>query len=79
MAIDIRDKVKDFLNSELKVELSLEKTKVKHITKGIKFLGYILNRRQLFMKQSYGGNTVTRKKTIPTLDVNIKQVISRLS
>jgi hypothetical protein len=79
MAIEIRNKVKDFLINELNVELSLEKTKLTHITKGIEFLGYIFSRRQLFIKQSYSGHIVTRKMTIPTLDVNMKRVIARLS
>lgn len=79
MAIEIRDKVKDFLKKELKVELSLEKTKVTHIKKGIEFLGYIFSRRQLFIKQSDSGHIVSRKRTIPTLDVNMKKVIARLS
>jgi group II intron reverse transcriptase/maturase len=79
MAIEIRNKVKDFLKTELNVELSLEKTKLTHITKGIEFLGYIFSRRQLFIKQSYSGHIVTRKMTIPTLDVNMKRVIARLS
>lgn len=76
MAIEIRDKVKDFLKNELNVELSLEKTKVTHITKGIEFLGYIFSRRQILIKQSYSGHIVTRKMTIPTLDVNMKRVIA---
>lgn len=79
MAIEIRDKVKGFLKNELNVELSLEKTKITHITKGIEFLGYVFSRRQLFIKQSYSGHIVTRKMTIPTLDVNMKRVIARLS
>lgn len=79
IAIEMRDKVKYFLKNELNVELSLEKTKVTHITKGIEFLGYIFSRRQLFIKQSYSGHIVTRKMTIPTLDVNMKRVIARLS
>lgn len=79
MAVEIREKVKEFLNTELNVELSSDKTKITHITKGIEFLGYIFKRRQLFIKQSYGGNIVTRKMTIPTLDVNMKRVIDRLS
>jgi hypothetical protein len=79
MAIEIRDKVKDFLENELHVELNLEKTKVTHITKGIEFLGYIFSRRQLFIKQSYSGHIVTRKMTIPTMDVNMKRVIARLA
>ena len=79
IALEIRDKVKDYLKQELNVELSLEKTKITHITEGIEFLGYIFSLRQLFVKQSYGGTVVTRKMTIPTLDVNMKRVIARLS
>jgi group II intron reverse transcriptase/maturase len=78
MAIDIREKVKDFLKNELNVELSLEKTKITHISKGIDFLGYKFSRKQIFVKQSYGGTIVNRKMTIPTLDVNMKRVITRL-
>lgn len=79
MAIEIRDKVKDFLEQELKVELSLEKTQITHISKGIEFLGYKFSRRTLFVRQSYGGRTVLRKMTIPALDVNMKRVIGRLA
>lgn len=79
MAIEIREKVKNFLKNELNVELSLEKTKITHITKGIEFLGYIFNRRQMFIKQSYVGSIVTRKMTLPILDVNMKRVIARLA
>lgn len=79
VAIEIRDKVKDFLKTELNLELSLEKTKIKHITQGIEFLGYTYSRRQLLTKQYYGGTFFTRKITIPTLDVNMKRVIARLA
>ena len=79
LAVEIRDKVKDYLKQELNVELSLEKTKITHITEGIEFLGYIFSRRHLFIKQSYAGTILTRKMTIPTLDVNMKRVIARLS
>lgn len=79
LAIEIRDKVKDFLKSELNVELNLKKTKITHITKGIEFLGYIFSRRKLFIKQLYSRTIVTRKMTIPTLDVNMKKVIARLA
>jgi len=81
MAMEIREKVKIYLKNVLNVELSLEKTKVTHITQGIEFLGYIFSRRQLFIKQSYARNVVTGrgKMTIPTLDVNMKRVIDRLA
>jgi Reverse transcriptase (RNA-dependent DNA polymerase)/Type II intron maturase len=79
LAVEIRNKVKEFLSHELNVELNLEKTKITHITEGIEFLGYIFSRRQLFIKQSYAGNIVTRKMSIPTLDANMKRVIARLA
>ena len=79
MAIEIRDKVKNFLKTELNVELHLDKTKVTHVSKGIEFLGYIFSSRQLFVKQSYRGTVITRKMIIPILDVNMKRVIARLA
>nr|YP_009710751.1 group II intron reverse transcriptase/maturase [Amanita thiersii]QFZ98699.1 group II intron reverse transcriptase/maturase [Amanita thiersii] len=79
IAIEVRNKVKEFLRDELKIELNMEKTKITHISNGIEFLGYKFSRKQIFIKQSYGGHIVNRKMTIPTLDVNMKRVISRLS
>lgn len=52
MGEEIRDKVKAFLEEELKVELSLEKT-ITHISKGIPFLGYKFSRRTIFIRQRY--------------------------
>lgn len=77
MAIEIRDKVKDFLTDRLNVELSLEK--ISHISEGIEFLGYKFGRRAIFVRQSYNGREGLRKMTIPTLDVNMKRVITRLT
>ena len=82
MAIEIRDKVKDFLETELKIELSLEKTKITHVSKrggGIEFLGYKFGRKTLFTRQKYGDKVVSRKMVIPRLDVNMTRVIARLS
>lgn len=79
MAIEIRDKVNNFLADRLKVELSLDKTKITHITKGIEFLGYKFSRRTVFVRQCYGGKEVLRKITIPTLDVNMNRVVARLA
>ena len=79
LAVEIREKVKDFLKNQLNLELSLEKTKITHISKGIEFLGYIFSRRQIFIKQQYRNKIVTRKMTITILDVNMKKVVLRLS
>ena len=53
LTTQIRERIKNFLDSELKVELSLEKTHITHISKGIPFLGYKLSRRTLIVKQIY--------------------------
>lgn len=79
LAVEIRDRIQEFLNKELKITLSMEKTKITHISKGIQFLGYIFTRRTLFNKQIYAGKLVTRRMTIPILDVNMEKVIARLT
>jgi group II intron reverse transcriptase/maturase len=79
IAIEIRTKIEKFLKEELKIILSVEKTKVTHISKGIPFLGYLFSRRSIIIRQRYSGTYYNRKMTIPTLDVNIKKVISRLA
>lgn len=79
MAMGIRDKVKDFLQEKLDIELSKEETKIIHVSKGIPFLGYKFSRKTLLVKQIYHGKERVRKMTIPTLDVNMKRVIARLS
>ena len=79
MAVEIRERIRVFLRDELKVELSMEKTRITHISKGITFLGYKFSRRTIFIKQSYSGKLVNRKMTIPTLDINMERVIQRLS
>ncbi len=79
MAVEIRDRVRDYLKSELNLELSLENTKINHVSKGIRFLGYVFSRRPLFIKQSYCGKILTRKITIPILDVDMKRVITLIS
>ena len=79
LAVEVRDRVNEFLKSELNIELSLEKTKITHISHGIEFLGYIFNRKTLFVKQRYGIKIVSRKITIPVLDVNMNRVIACLS
>jgi 5-methylcytosine-specific restriction endonuclease McrA len=40
----MRQEIADFLRAELQIELSMEKTKVTHITEGFKFLGFWIER-----------------------------------
>lgn len=66
MAENIRGKIGKFLKEELKVELSMEKTHITHISKGIPFLGYVIGRRnwihqtkiQRKMTQPYNEHTI---------------------
>ena len=79
MAVEVRDKIKNFLAEKLNIELNLEKSKVTHVSKSIEFLGYKFSRRTIFVRQIYSGKKVLRKMTIPTLDVNMNRVIYRLA
>lgn len=79
MAMEIGDKVKDFFQEKLDIELSKEKTKITHVSKGIPFLDYKFSRKTLLVKQIYHGKVRVRKMTIPTLDLNMKRVIACLS
>ena len=75
----IRERIREFLKTELKIELSIEKTHITHISKGIPFLGYILGRRTLIVKQKYRGKRRNRRMSIPLLSVDMNRVIKRLS
>ena len=78
-ATEIRHKIAKWLKRELKIELSIEKTHITNISKGIPFLGYKFSRRTIVIKQKYGDKIKNRKMTIPTLDVDMDRVIKRLS
>ncbi|YP_008475037.1 hypothetical protein, partial (mitochondrion) [Candida oxycetoniae] len=69
------------INKFFKEELNLNDVnlQIRHISKGIHFLGYILGRNTYFIKQSYSGKLVNRKMIIPTIYINMKKVISLLS
>ena len=67
------------MKEELKITLSPEKTHITHIVKGIPFLGHIIGRRTVFTKQKYGSKILKRRMKIPTLDVDMSNVIARLA
>jgi len=79
MALEIRNKIKDFLNKELAIDLNLEKTKITHISNGISFLGYIFKRRSMYIRQRYGNKLLKRHMTVPVLDVDLQKVVKRLA
>ena len=67
------------MKERLKIELTIEKTHITHISKGIPFLGYIIGRRTIFTKQRYNSRILNRIMKIPTLDVDMNKVIAILA
>lgn len=53
LATIIKEKIRSYLDSELGIELSMEKTHITHISRGVPFLGYKLSRRTVIIKQVY--------------------------
>jgi proton translocating ATP synthase F1 alpha subunit/group II intron reverse transcriptase/maturase len=79
MAIQIRDEVSEFLQSELKLSLNLEKIRITHISKGVPFLGYKLGRRTYVTRQLYGKKKYRRRLSLRTLNVDLKRVTKALA
>lgn len=81
IALEIRERIREFLETKLTLELNLEKTKITHISRKIPFLGYLIGRRVIWTKQHYGRNKryVNRKMVIPTLDGNVEKMIRSLA
>jgi RNA-directed DNA polymerase len=79
MALQIRDEISEFLQSELKLRLNLEKTRITHISKGVPFLGYKLGRRTYVTRQLYGSKKYRRRMSLNTLNVDLKRVTKALA
>ena len=81
LALEIRKNVQEFLATKLALKLNMGKTKITHISKKVPFLGYLIGRRILLVKQRYGKEKrwVNRKAVIPTIDGNINKMISSLA
>lgn len=79
MALEIRNKIRNFLNKELAINLNLEKTKITHISNGISFLGYVFKRRSMYIRQKYGNRLLKRHMTVPVLNIDLKKVVKRLA
>lgn len=78
-AVEFRTKLQDFLKKELNLELSLEKTKITHISEGVKFLGHVLWRKYVFVKSLQStGKERKRKITILAIDGDKKKLIKKL-
>merc|ERR1712087_226566 len=78
LATEIKGKVRELLKTELNLTLSEEKTHITHVSRGVSFLGHTFGRNTYVIKQKYGRKIVNRKITIPTLYVNMNNVIERL-
>ncbi len=57
-AIDIKNKMAEYLEKELKLQLSEEKTLITHVTNGAKFLGYNIRRLVKKNRRKRTGNGV---------------------
>ena len=81
MAVEIRERIRKYLSTNLGLTLNIEKTKITHISKTIPFLGYLIGRRMITIKQRYGkeGTWRYRKFILPILDGNIKKIIANLA
>lgn len=79
LACEVRDEVQRFLKEKLKIELSIEKTHITHISRGVPFLGYVFGRKTLVVRQVYSGRTVKRKMTTPSLTANMKKLIEKMT
>lgn len=80
LALEIKDRVRDFLYSVLYLTLSDTKTKITHIVNGIPFLGHIWSRHTFLIKQRYGSLKKYRNRRIciHTLHADMKKAIRAL-
>lgn len=74
----IKGKVSNFLKEKLNLTLSEEKTKITHITEGIKFLGHIIWKRFTFITQKYSGKYRRIIKKYLAIDADYTKLLNRL-
>ena len=79
-AVRIKDELAAFLQTQLKLELNLEKTYITHISRGVGFLGHVISKRQVYTYQRYGINKQYKKKrfVIFTLGADMKKQKAKL-
>lgn len=78
LASDIKTEIAEFLKMKLKLTLHEDKTKITHISKGVKFLGHIWSRSTYFIKQKYAGKLRNRRMQSSSLKIEVKGVIEAL-
>jgi hypothetical protein len=81
LAVEIRERVREFLHNKLALKLNLEKTKITNISQKVLFLSYLIGRRVILTKQRYGKEKrrKTRKVVLPILDGDLKKMILNLA
>lgn len=79
VAFEIRERIKTFLKENLALELNEEKTKITHIARGIRFLGYIIRRKYSMIEQRTWGKVTKRKLVMITLSGDAKKMIANLA
>ena len=79
LAEKVRNEIQKFLKEQLKIELSLEKTHITHISRKVPFLGYLYGRKCVITKQRYSGKVVNRRITSHHLTADLRKVIKRFA
>ena len=74
----IKESLAKFLQEELNLKLSEEKTLISHISEGVKFLGYIIWRKVQFVTQRYESGLRRRKVTLLAIDGDSKKLMNKL-
>ena len=78
-AFIIKEKIKEYLNKFLKLELNLEKTLIKHRSSLKFFLGYSIGSKEVMYKKINNGKIKYYRIQILTLFMNISQIIKKLN
>jgi len=61
-AVRVKNELAQFLKTRLRLDLSLEKTNITHISKGVGFLGHIISKRRVYIYQRFGKKKQFKKK-----------------
>lgn len=78
---EIKAKIKDYLNKNLKIKLNEEKTKITHIGRRVNYLGHTISRKyvKVFTKFYKAKRTVMRKTkhTVYMIDGNYTKILKK--
>jgi group II intron reverse transcriptase/maturase len=79
-AVRVKHELALFLKTQLRLELSLEKTHITHISQRVGFLGHVISRRQVYTYQRYGEKKQYKRKRmmIITVDADMNKQRAKL-